>query len=196
MKKILGAVIAATVLTIPTAANAGTPSPVPFEWGGGSAVVEIPDFTYPASNGCFYNTGTATLPGNNPAYWDYLVLDLTVTDSVGRVTDFFYDYEAGYVTSFELKSFLCTTFDAAGTYNVTGTFEFNDGIYSYTAPVSDQFTIKSYVAPAPPPPQVTQQPAAPSNKCVKAKAALKKAKKADKPPAVIKRLKTKVKKVC
>lgn len=190
MKKIVGAALAAVIIAVPAVASGGPPAPIPIQAGGGSAVVELPDFTYPADNGCYQVLGSLSLPGNNPASWDWLTADLTVTDSIGRITDSFFEFEDSYAGPIPLKQQLCELFDAPGNYTLTGTVEFNGfSGGEYSVPVSDTFTIFPYVAPTPP-------QTGPSAKCLKAKAALKKAKKQDKPPAVIKRLKKKVKRFC
>jgi hypothetical protein len=185
------AVTAALVGGLSGAADAGTVVPIPTEWGGGTAVVDLPDFAYPASDGCYQTFGTLSLPGNNPLGWDYFTADLTVTDSIGRITDSFYEFEDGYTTSISLPSQLCTLFDAPGTYTLNGSIVLNDFPYEYTLLVSDTFTITGYAAPvvAPPVPSVSQ-------KCKKAKAALAKAKKQNKPFKAVLAAKKKVKRVC
>lgn len=198
MKKILAATVAASALLIPTAAYAGTPAPIPSEWGGGTVTVELPDFSYPAANGCYQSPGSLTLSGNDIYAWDYYVADLTVTDSIGRISDTYHAFEE-YATTVPLARQLCAIFETPGTYTVTGTVEFDDYPYSYTVPVSDTYVITGYTPPPPAPaaaPVATNAPTKVSKSCTHARAALKKAKQKDKPYSVILKAKKKVKRVC
>jgi hypothetical protein len=192
IRHVISIAAATAVLLVPGIASAGTPTPIPLEWGGGSAVVDLPDFTYPASNGCYKVTGSLSLPGNNPYGWDYFTADLTVTDSIGRIKNSFFEFEDGYATTIPLDEQLCYSFDAPGTYNVSGKIEFNDYPYEYTVLVADTFVINPYVAPV-----VTPPPApAVSAKCKAAKKQLKMAKRLHKPQQTINRLKAKVERFC
>lgn len=198
MKKLIATVAAVAVVAIPSAASAvQTTTPIPTAWGGGTASVDMPDFTYPADNGCYQLIGSLNLTGNNPYGWDYYTADLTVTDSIGRIAHSFYEFEDGLNTTQTLTQQICESFDAPGTYTIKGTVEFNDhdaqyNSYTFDAPVSDTFTISPYIAPPPPP--VT--PPKVNKKCVQAKKALKTAKQHNKPYKTIVRLKSKVKNVC
>lgn len=168
---------------------------IPASVGGGTFSVELADFTYPATNGCYQpDLSFLRVTATNDFAYTYYVLDLTVRDSIGRVADTFFEMET-YSGTYPLSQQFCPLFDAPGTYTATGVLRFETTRGSYSVPVSDTYTLTGYTkpvvaAPAPPaPPKV-------SKKCTNAKAALKKAKKQNKPYKVIQAAQKKKNKVC
>lgn len=188
--------VAATVAlvgTTTTAAEAGTPSPIPPVWGGGTVTVDLPDFTFPAPSGCYAQTGKFSVTGSDSQYDDYDI-NIRALDPSGVVKASFAGTRA-YAGDYDLTYQICAGAWSAGTYSVGGSFTFYDGSYNTTVYVSDTFTINPYVAPVVTPPAPPAPPKV-SQKCVKAKAALKKAKKQHKPSKVIKAAQKKKNKVC